>query len=144
MRSVLARALTAGSLVLGTLAWAPPAMAGCTTQVVPAFTVGVGGQDLATTPRIGIYWCGSTVLPTVDSIPTVTIEQYGAESYGIYADFPPGGGWIDWTFTIQVGDTTREVRVPVIPGGGGNRICLFFYGFEYHNPGNCLAHLDHP
>lgn len=144
MKIRIARALTAGSLVLGALAWASPAMAACTAEGLPPLTVGALGQDLATTPQVSFSWCGSTTYPTLGTLPIVTVEQYGAESYGIYLDSPPGGASVDWTFTIQVGDTTRTVRVPVIGGGGGSRTCLFFYGFEFHNPGTCLAHLDHP
>ncbi|HEX2296059.1 MAG TPA: hypothetical protein VHN37_12195 [Actinomycetota bacterium] len=142
MRKSLARVLTASAIVIGALGWASPAMAACTSQVVPSLTVGALGQDLATTPQIGVSWCGESRYFT--GAPTVTVETYHPDSYAVYLDFPSGGPKIDWTFTVQVGDTTRSVRVPVVEPAPTGRICLAFVGHAYHNPGTCLAHVERP
>lgn len=145
MKKGLARVLTAGALVLGTVGVAPPALAGCTTQVVPAFTIGAAGRDLATTPRISVSVCESTQVPGVTFLPTVTVERYGTpggESYAVYLDYPSVYGGTDVTVGIQIDGNYREVRVPASSPISGGRICLLFVGFSYHNPGNCLAHIQ--
>lgn len=145
MRKRGARALVAGALVAGALGWASPALASCTSHVVPAFTVGAAGRDLATTPRIVVSACGTTTVPGVTFLPAVTVERYGTpggESYGVYLDYPSVYGGIDWTIGVEVDGTYREVRIPANDGISGGRVCLLFAGFSYHNPGNCLAHVE--
>lgn len=145
MRKAFMRVLLAGALVTGSLAWASPALAGCTSQTVPALTVGAAGRDLATTPRIAVSACETTTIPGVTFLPTVTVERYGTpggESYAVYFDYGSVYGGTELTFSIQIDGEYREVRVPLNPGVSGGRICLFFVGFSYHNPGTCLAHVE--
>jgi hypothetical protein len=142
MKKGIQRALMASALVVGVVGVAPPAMAGCTTQLVPAFTVGAAGRDLATTPRIWVSACGTTETPGVTFLPAITVERYGDESYGVYFDYPSVYGGADWTVGIEIDGSYREVRVPANPAISGGRICLLFVGFSYHNPGTCLAHIE--
>lgn len=142
MKKRLVRVLAASAIVVGTLGWSSPAWAVCESQVLPPFTVGAGGQDLATTPGLAVHWCGESRYFTPP--PTVTIETYGGDSHGVYLDFPGGGPKIDWTFTVVIDGDDREIRIPVVEPAPTGRICLFYFGHAHSNPGTCLAHLERP
>lgn len=146
MKALVTRAFTAGALVTGSLAVAPPALAACEDgwMTLAPRTVGVAGEDVATTPGIIIRRCGTVDPP--ESVPTPRVERYGAidsTDFAIFLDFPEGEvGAGDWVIAVEVDGDYTEVPISTDHSMDGGSICLFFNGWAYSNPGGCVLYLE--
>lgn len=149
MRVSFARALTAGALVAGSLAWASPAMAACNVDTnVGPYTLGVGGDPILTTPFVVVGWQGSTNEPSLETAPSVRLEKRGGPSvgeladYAVWLDFGEDSAGGDLLLCVNANGQYGEVFVPATVGGAGESVCLFFHGRASYNPGGCLVFLE--
>lgn len=143
MKSRIVRALTAGVLILGTLGWASPAMAACETARVGGYTIGAGGEPIATLPYVAVGWCGYVDPPTEWTVPVVEIEQYpAADTFAVMVGKPRDSAGVHWVFAVNVNGTYQEVVISPHTGGGGEMQCLVFHGAKEWNPGGCQVFLE--
>ena len=146
-RSVVQRALgvVAGAAMLAVMAPTAAHADVCSGYWgVNDMTIGVGGNDIATTPELHIEVCvvanGDPTLiaptPEVDTTPSggrkiMLHHQYGSPTQ------------IGISYQYSVSDSPRSGSFVIPVGGGdGSSTCVAYIGSATYNPGGCLIYLD--
>lgn len=146
-KPALAASFLLSSLVASMLSAAPAAAAPVCTGSwgFNEITIGAGGQPLATTPEVHVEVCVTAPEAGVNSLPDVEVkEPYPHGYYGLFVTTPDtdgSDGQVTVTYSVAHNGDTRTVTAP-IDGGDDDRICVFFWGPEFWNPGDCLVFLS--
>lgn len=108
----------------------------CTQTGLISFTVGVAGNDVATTPAVFVGVCDDGYDPTT-GIPSPRVEQYSGGT-AVFLDQPPGS--TPPSAYVNVDGTQHNIQVPPVPGGSST--CLVYCGYASSNPGGCLFYVE--